>query len=838
MNPAPPVMSTRMAGGYGSPDHHLRAGMWWDAPVLLVAVAVGALTAAVLAVVRPQAAAALPPALVWVASAAGAVVLAVSDAALTGWEPFDLVVRAGFGAVVPLAAARGTVATVWLMVVATATLLVADAPLEAVTAVAAGAFLALVAAASASPPAASIAAAAAIGPLAHADWPLASGASAAAMALATIPVLAVGLARTRKPLRTRILVAGAAGVVVLGIGAVVGLASALSARSDVDAAVDLATRGIDLLGDDDDAARTTLLDAAGAFESAEDTLRAWWARPALLVPGVAQQARAVSTMASAGGDLARTAAEATAEADVDSVRPREGRVDLDALAALAGPLDRSLASLQRADARLDDVDSPLLLEIVSERLERLRSEVRDALGSAELASQAVELAPQMLGSDEPRRYFIAFQNPAEITGNGGFLGNWAELIADDGELILSRSGRNKELTEGGSDPEGRRIEGEDEYVDVYGQSAAQYWGNINFTPDHPTASRIMAQLYPQSGGAPVDGVIAVTPQGLASFLELTGPITVDGYPEQLGADNISRIMLHEQYLAYPQEDAEDREAFLSEAVEVLFDALTSGTLPGPRVLAKELGAAAEARHLQLWAQRPEEQALFEQMGAAGSVERSNVDSFGVVTQNFNGSKIDWFLHRELAYDIEWDPPSGSVEGTLSVRIENRAPSSGLPASIIGWGGDVSLGQRPVADGENFMMVTLYASVPIDRITVDGEPVDYTPDEELGHQTGRFYLSVPSESVREVVAELRGVVEPSSRYIARALRQPTINPDVIDVAISLSDGWRIDAVRGGQSADGGTTALTRENATTEVRLAIDAARRASTLNVLDRLRGAP
>src|SRR5690606_31259048 len=149
---------------------------------------------------------------------------------------------------------------------------------------------------------------------------------------------------------------------------------ALGARTDVDRAVEFATSGIDRLGDDDERARADLLDAAGAFDSAQDDLTVWWARPALLVPGVAQQSRAVTTMASAGADLARTAADATERADVDSVRPRNGRVDLDALAALQEPLQRSLASLRDADARLDGVETPLLLGPLAERLETLRTE--------------------------------------------------------------------------------------------------------------------------------------------------------------------------------------------------------------------------------------------------------------------------------------------------------------------------------------------------------------------------------------------------------------------------------------------------------------------------------
>lgn len=804
--------------------------------MLLVAVAAGAIAAALLAVLQPALPTRLPPVLVWVAAAAGAIAVGLADTAPTGWEPFDLLLRASFGAIVPIAAARaGTVATAWLGIVATATLLVADAPGAAVAGVAAGALLALAAAAVTTPAALAIAVAAAVGPLAHADWPLATGASAAAVAVGTAPLLLVGLARTRSPLRGRIVLATAVVVVLLGLGAVAGLVAALSARTDIDRAVDLATDGLDRLGDDDERARSDLLDAAGAFESAQDTLTTWWARPALLVPAVAQQTRAVSTMASAGADLARTAADASAEADVDSIRPVDGRVDLEALAALAEPLDRSVSALRQADRRLVEVESPVLLGPIAERLTDLRSEVELALESADLAAHAVEVAPGLLGADGPRRYFLAFQNPSEQRGNGGFMGNWAEIVADGGELTLARTGRSRDLFSVAPPFSERPIDGEDEALAVWGDQVAD-WRSINFSPDHPTVSRLISQLYPKSGGAEVDGVIAMTPVALAGFLELTGPIQAPGYEEPLTPDNVARILLHEQYLTFPQERGDDREEFLSDVVETVFDQLTSGEIPGPRVIARELGSAVHGQHLQLWSSHDREQSLFQRLDVTGSAERDRTDSFGVVTQNGGGNKIDWFLHREIVHNVEWDPATGAVEGTITVRLRNEAPDAGLPSSIIGWGGDPGDGSNPIADGENVMLVTLYSTFPIEQVTIDGGVVDVTSRDELGHRSVQVGVLVPSRSVREVVASVRGVAAPSATYTVRPLRQATINPDQVTSTVRVADGWEVDDVVGGEASADGKVVLTSTNADPTRAMSVTVVPTGDELTLLDRLRG--
>lgn len=803
--------------------------------MLLVAVAVGALTMAVLAVLQPMLPTRLPPVLVRVAAAAGALAVGIADTAPTGWEPFDLALRVAFGALVPIAASRaGTVTTTWLLLVSVTALLLADAPGALVAGVAAGAFWALAAAGVTTPATASLAAAAGIGPLAHLDWPALTGTSAASVALASAPVLLVGLVRTGRPARGRIVVALVCVVVLLGLGAAAGLMAALSARTDIDRAVDFATTGIDQLGDDDEGARANLRDAAGAFASAEEDLTSWWARPALAVPGVAQQARAVATMASAGADLARTAADASADADVESIRPRDGHIDLDAVLALQEPLERSVRSLRTADGRLDGVDTPLLLPPLADRLATLRDEVDEALASADLAASVVEVVPEILGRDGLRRYFVAFQNSAELRAGGGFIGNWAEVTADRGELTLTRSGRSRDLFTVAREVEGNPIEGEEEVLSAWGPIITD-WVNVNFTPDHPTVGRLIAQLYPQSGGKEVDGVIAITPPALAGFLQLTGAIEAPGYPEALTAESAARILLHEQYLTFPQDQGEDREAFLGEVVEILFDRLTSGELPGPQAIADALGPAVEARHLQMWSPHATAQQLFGLLGATGDIRSEAAGVFGVFAQNFNGNKIDWFLHREIHHDVEWDPASGAVEGTISVQLRNDAPATGLPGSVIGWGGDPGTGSRPVPDGENFMQLNLYSSLPIEEVTVDGVPVEFGRYREQDHELVRTYVAVPSQSVREVVATIRGVVQPSARYVAHALRQPTVNPDEIRSTVRVADGWAIEDITGGGLGGDDNVALSRGNALEPFQLVVDVDRSARELTLLDRLR---
>lgn len=797
--------------------------------------AAGVAALAIASAARPGFIEQLPRQLVWVAAAGGAVALALSDAAPTGWEPFDLLLRAGLGALVPLAAARaGRASTIWLALVATGAGVIAEGWPASVAALSLGALLGATAADERSDVLRAAAAAAAVASLGHLDESVRLWLPSIATALGVVPVLLVGWARAPRRVSGWVWAATSVSMLVVLLGAGAGAYAAFQARTAVDDAVDAATEGLDLLGDDDEAAVTRLDEAAASFADAEDNLRAWWARPALLVPAVAQQSRAVATMAGAGKDLAETASEAVIEADVESVRPIEGVVDLAAMEAISGPLNDSVESLRRADGRLRSVDSAMLLPPVADRLDDLHERVGDALEQADTASRAVEVAPGLLGADGPRRYFLALQTPSEARGIGGFMGSWAELVIDQGRFDLVRTGRVAELTTEGPDPEGRRIQSEPEFAARYTQLPAQFWGLIGFSPDMPTVGSIITELFPQSGGAELDGVVAIDPSAFASFLELTGPIGVPGYPQQLSSENAAQTLQFDQYLTFPREDNETRTQFLADATQVLFDALTGGELPGPAAIAAELGPAVDGRHLQLFSIHEEEQRFFDHIGATGSIERDDGDVIGLVGQNFNGNKIDWFLRRSFTYDLTWDPATGAVSGFVEARIANEAPATGLPPSIISWGGDPGTGQAPVADGENFMELSLFSALPLGDVTVDGEPIRANEFSNLGMQETYAYVRVPSQSTVVVRAAVGGVVAVGDEYVLRMLRQPTVVPDEAEVRIRLAPGWTAAKVTGGELTEDGAAATWTADAPQELRLRVE--RRTEGATLLDRLRG--
>ncbi|MGH9281646.1 MAG: DUF4012 domain-containing protein, partial [Acidimicrobiales bacterium] len=435
-------------------------------------------------------------------------------------------------------------------------------------------------------------------------------------------------------------------------------------------------------------------------------------------------------------------------------------------------------------------------------LQELRTRVRSASGTTRTAVLALRHAPALLGADGPRRYFLAVVTPAESRAAGGLMGNWGELLAENGRIRLGRFGRVQDLNLGGVGQEARTISGPPDFVRRYRPfMPAKFWQTVTMSPDFPTVAEVMEELYPQSGGTEVDGVISVDPYAFAGLLKLVGSISLPGRAE-LNAENAARVLLHELYVEFGEQGEAERVDLLGTVTRTLFTRLTSVTLPTPRAMADALSPVVAGRHLQLASVRADEQRFFEHIGATGAVPPVRGDFLGVVSQNFNGNKIDWFLRRSYRYEAEYDPGSGDVTSRLEIQLRNEAPAEGLPPSVIGYGGAFVPGQPVTANGENLQWLSVYSPLNLARMTVNGEAVEVSYERELDRQVYSALVSIPSRTTRTVVLELTGRLDPEQghEYRLDLLRQATVAPDRAALSVTF-DGWEARRVEGFQPASG-------------------------------------
>jgi hypothetical protein len=413
---------------------------------------------------------------------------------------------------------------------------------------------------------------------------------------------------------------------------------------------------------------------------------------------------------------------------------------------------------------------------VADGLDELDDEVTSAAEEADLAAQAVAVAPWLLGADAPRHYFVAFVTPAELRGSGGFIGSWAEISAEDGRLRLVDSGSIGELNRR-LPPGGAVLTGPEEYLTRYDPGRfgpGRHVGDLTFSPHFPYDGDVIAQVYPQVGGPELDGVISIDPIALAALLELTGPVRVEGFGRTLSADDAADFLLRENYEQFGDNDAQN--AALAELVEVTFDALTTGNLPGPRRLGRVLGPVTGEGRIRLWSPHPEAQALAARLGADGALPtpRPGHDLLALASQNAGNNKIDIFQHRTVAYDVHLD--GDRLEATARITIRNDAPTSGEPLYVIG-------NQQGDPVGTNRMRLSVYTPHRLEGARLDGAATGIEAQQEAGYQVYTKLLSVPPGGEVTLELDLVGTLAPGDAYVLDLFPHPTVHPDRLTLTVA-------------------------------------------------------
>lgn len=595
--------------------------------------------------------------------------------------------------------------------------------------------------------------------------------------------------RTRRRVRwVAVTVGGATLLVVLAYGALL-----MACRSGLDRGVERLDQAAAAAREGDDAlAERRFAQAAAAFGGVDDLLGGWWTTPVRSLPVVGHNARAVGGMAGLAADLADDAARTAARVDTDRLSVTGGRLDLGAVRELQAPFEDVVAALDGADRRLAAIESPWLVGPVADQVARLRDEVTRTQPDARLAAHAVRVLPEMFGGDGESRWLVAFVTPVEARGRSGFLGNYAELTAVDGAVEMTRFGRTSDLEDGGIPGRERTLTGPDDFLAQWGEfDPTTTWVNITMSPHFPSVGQVMAELYPQSGGQPVDGVIAVDPGGLAALLELTGPIRVPGLADALTADTAERFLLLDQYVELPDTDA--RADVLEAFARTVFEELTSRSLPGPAVVADALADPVRQGRIQLYAVDPDHQRLFAELGAAGALPPVDGDALAVVNNNASGNKIDVFLSRDIAYRVRWDPSSGDLAATARVTLRNDAPTAGLPDYVIGSAIRTRGGDLPL--GANRTYLSVYTPWQLVDATLDGDATGLHEGRERGRNVYSIVVDVPPEGgTRTVELELRGHMpaDADGGYRLDVATQPLVEPDRFDLTVEVDGDDRLSA----------------------------------------------
>lgn len=613
------------------------------------------------------------------------------------------------------------------------------------------------------------------------------GATALVAVAATGPCLLSGV-RTLSPWARYRLRRWTVGVIMVAIVLTIpAVLAALVAHAELGQGIAQADVALESIGNGTTTSGAAQFQVASAdFASAASSTDSWWTAGARLVPVVSQQRQAVGQASAVARDVTATAALQAAGIHYEQLKYTNGQLNLSRVAALAGPVGIVEHQLTVAAAQLRSLQSDWLLEPVQSRLNQLDTKVFRAQAQASLAAQLVRVAPSLLGGTGVRHYFIAFMTPAESRGLGGLIAAYGELTADQGHLTLTRSGDigqlNAALPRGGG-----HLTGPADYLARYGGFHPQQFRfqDVSYSPDLPTVADVIKQLYPQAGGDPIDGVLALDPYGLAALVGLTGPINVPGLG-QLTSANTASELLEDQYTTFSANQQKAAHDYDQDALRIEFHRLTAGSLPGPRTVSDALDAAVRQGRIEFWSFDKADQPVLSQLGLTGAFPApAGHDLLAVTTQNAANNKIDVYLQRTVSDSVDYDPQNGGVSSEVTITLRNEAPAQGLPSEVIG-----SYPGSGLPPGTNETWLTLYSPLTLSSASVDGQRQGVGDAAELGVHAYSLYVAIPSEGTTTLTFDLSGFTTPGPGYTLHLYNQPMVLSDRDIVNVRTTPGWSV------------------------------------------------
>ncbi len=549
----------------------------------------------------------------------------------------------------------------------------------------------------------------------------------------------------------------------------------VSAKSDLESARTHANAARSAVLDGDVAkarseAASTASDSSDAKSRTDNPV--WSAAAA--IPWLGSPLDTVSQITDVVSDLSSKVLDPTAELattlDPNSLRTGATGINTAALAGAESQLGAIATNAEDIDARARRIDGSWLGQVADAR-DQLRSQTVELSRFIRGTDTAAKLLPPMLGSTEQRRYFFAFQTPAESRPTGGLLGAYGVIGARNGKVTVDNLGPNTTLR-----APTRPIDLGTDFDSNYAISRPYVDSrNANISPHFPYAAQIWMSMWQQQSGERLDGALATDPIALSYLLKATGPITLTG-GEQITGDNVVPITLSTSYQRFGG-DNPARKAYLQEIASKSIDRLTS-TRGNTGAVLEALGRAVLERRLMIYSTRPVEQQLLVDSGLAHTVPQTSAPYAEVTVGNLGGNKIDYYLRRSISYQAAACTGDTRIS-TVTVKLQNTVSDLSLPPYVIGTLGNP---QNRVPPGTSQINLTFNGTsgAILRSLTVDGASTLYGTGTELGHLHAMTQVKVPAGKTVTVVFTL---IEPTSAKGAAVVpTQPLVDqPDVrVDV----------------------------------------------------------
>jgi len=482
--------------------------------------------------------------------------------------------------------------------------------------------------------------------------------------------------------------------------------------------------------------------------------------------------------------------------DIASSVFKDGRMDLESIAAAQPQISQAARGLREASAILKGANDPWL-DAVADPGSAAEEEIAGAARSAAVADSLLGALGGMFGANGERTYLLGFQALGEARATGGLIGYTGTLKAKDGAIELTHvepilRSIPSDLDEPVGAPEW--------FETNYGpQSALIQPRQVNTSPNFPVVAEAMLDMFESETSRKYDGMVLMDPVTLEYLLPAIEPLTIEGWDDPITAANVVHVLLRD---SYTEMSKNEQNIFLARVVKRFWNRISSGDFEAV-AFTDGLEAATVTQHLRVYARDDEAAAAMSDANIDGDYTRYGPNVQLAFHNNYSANKIDYFLRRDIVTNITLDRNVAVVNSRIT--MSNTAPD-GPPSKLLGPSGGYTSRDAP---GMNRMLFNVLLPTSIDDIVFgtgkraadavayrdDGHPVAWRVMEIPAGETVTVRLSY--EILNPYEAGQDGVHFRFTQY-----PQPAVTPDRFSVTVIPPEGYGLVATN--TDLDVGTT----------------------------------
>ncbi len=352
----------------------------------------------------------------------------------------------------------------------------------------------------------------------------------------------------------------------------------------------------------------------------------------------------------------------------------DGRLSLPVVARLTQVLQPSVDvyrhQIEQAQAARERIDITRL----SPRIQSLLARYDKVYPLTTTGLALLAAAPQLLGADQPRTYLILVQNEEELRATGGFISAAGRVTLDVGQitsLTIEDSYAVDDFTTPYPDPPIplRDFMGIDLWV----------FRDSNWSPDFPMAAYQASQLYEQTRGGHIDGVIALNQNVVGALIDGFSPLTIDGQTINTAAD--MRAYMHAAWAPSTQTSATEwvaqRKNFMGRVMQTLLERMMNG---GGQVnwwaLGQALDRTLHSRDLLITFTDPALNVPLHAARLDGALRPSDGDYLMVVDASLGFNKVSSVMQQAIHYTVTLSSDSAPQALLTWVYTNTNPPQAG------------------------------------------------------------------------------------------------------------------------------------------------------------------